>query len=353
MPMRMTWSLPLLGALFALLVSADAIAGPDGRDLYIEHCSACHRFEGQGGIGLPLAAGKLAHVSDEYLRKTLRVGRPGRVMPAFQRLSDAQVDAIVGFLRERTQTVGRVFSDEAVMGDAARGQVVFAEHCVKCHGEDGSGEGEGTGVTLSRDRSFLIMPASISNRGFLASASDQMIRHSVVVGRKASDMPAFGSGKLNDAEIDDVVAYVRSFERQVEPAEALDPEERPTHVYESPYDFDTTVGNVKVALTGANFRIFPDRFLEQGLVDEFSVNTRQIGIRFCNFNELYGMLKIEPRLGIVLPCRITILERDDGSVILTVPNLRVVARWFNNDELVRAWDRMEEIFVEIVEEATL
>ena len=65
------------------------------------------------------------------------------------------------------------------------------------------------------------------------------------------------------------------------------------------------------------------------------------------------MLKTEPRLGIVLPCRITIMEREDGSVILTVPNLRVVSRWFNNDELVELWDRMEETFVEIVEEATL
>ena len=68
---------------------------------------------------------------------------------------------------------------------------------------------------------------------------------------------------------------------------------------------------------------------------------------------LYFILKIEPRLGIVLPCRITILEREDGSVILTIPNLRVVSRWFNNDELVDLWDQMEESFVEIVEEATL
>ena len=185
------------------------------------------------------------------------------------------------------------------------------------------------------------------------SASDRMIRHSVVVGRKDSDMPAFGNGKLSDAEIDDVVAYVRSFEQQAKAPEPLDPDERPTHVYESPYDFDTTLQNVKEALSGANFRTFPDRFVEQGLIDEFSVNTRQIGIRFCNFNVLYGMLKIEPRLGIVLPCRITVLEREDGSVILTVPNLRVVARWFNNDELVDLWDQMEESFVEIVEEATL
>lgn len=328
-------------------------AAPDGRELYIEHCSACHQVEGQGGIGLPLAADKLAHVTDDYLTKTIRLGRPGRVMNGFQRLSDAQVDAIVGFLRLRTDTVEPEIDPDPVDGDAERGAVLYAEHCVKCHGEDGVGEGEGTGVTLSRERSFLVMPASISNSGFLASASDRMIHRSISVGRKDSGMPAFGNGKLTDSEIADVVAYVRSMGEDSEAAEPLDEDERPTHVYESPYDFDTTVANVKQALNGANFRIFPDRFLDQGLIDEFSVNKRQVGVRFCNFNVLYGMIKIEPRLGIVLPCRITIMERDDGVVMLVVPNLRVVSRWFNNDELVDLWDRMEESFVEIIEEATL
>ena len=338
----------------AAIAGAGASAAPDGRELYIEHCSACHRMEGQGGIGLPLASAKLADVSDDYLRKTIRLGRPGRVMPAFQRMSDAQVEAIVGFLRERSETRDHPFGDEPVVGDAANGAVLYAEHCVKCHGEDGSGEGQGTGVTMSRERSFLVMPASISNPGFLASVSDQMIHRVIEVGRKSSGMPAFGSGKLNDTEINDLVAFVRSFEGQEGQAQPpLDPDERPTHVYESPYDFETTVANVKAALTGANFRIFPDRFVEQGLTDEFSVNTRQVGVRFCNFNVMYGMVKIEPRLGTVLPCRITIMEREGGEVILAVPNLRVVARWFNDDELVGLWDAMEQTFNAIIEEVTL
>lgn len=343
----------LRSGLLLLIGTGLAQAAPDGRELYIEHCAACHQMEGEGGIGLPLPAVKLADVTDDYLHKTIRLGRPGRVMPAFQRMSDAQIDSIVRFLRQRSETVAAVFGDEPVVGDAEHGQALYTEHCVKCHGEDGSGEGKGTGVTESRERSFLVMPASISNPGFLASATDQMIHRVIEVGRKSSGMPAFGHGKLEPKDIDDLVAYVRAFEQQQSPPEPLDPDERPAHVYESPYDFDTTVTNVKAALTGANFRIFPDRLLEQGLVDEFSVNPRQVGVRFCNFNVLYGMLKIEPRLGIVLPCRITIMERPDGQVMLVVPNLRVVSRWFNNDELTELWDRMEETFVSIIEEVTL
>ncbi len=346
--------LVLAGALLSGIGSPTLLlAAPNGQALYEEHCSACHQMEGQGGIGLPLMNAKLSDVSDLYLRKTIRLGRPGRVMPAFQKMSDAQVDAIVKFLRDSSGTVARTFTDEPVVGDAANGEKLYTEHCVKCHGEDGSGEGEGTGVTLSRERTFLVMPASISNSGFLASASDQMIKQVIINGRRLSGMPSFGHDRLQESEINDLVAYVRSFEEQERQVEALDEDERPTHVYESPYDFDTTVNNVKAALTGANFRIFPDRYIEQGLVDEFSMNTRQVGVRFCNFNVMYGMLKIEPRLGTVLPCRISILERKDGSVLLVVPNLRVVSRWFNNDELVGLWDRMEETFTEIVDEVTL
>ncbi len=340
-------------SLAAVLTGGIAHAAPDGGELYSEHCGACHQMEGQGGIGLPLLNEKLADVSDDYLRSTIRLGRPGRVMPGFMRMSDAQVNAIIGFLRRQSSTQAMSFSDERIAGDVANGKSLYAEHCTKCHGADGSGEGDGTGVTLSRDRSFLVMPASICNPGFLASAPDQMIRRVVSVGRKSSGMPAFGRGKLAESEINDVVAYVRSFEKRKRSTERLDAEERPTHVYESPYDFDTTVANVKASLTGANFRIFPDRFLEQGLIDEFTVNTRQIGVRFCNFNVLYGMLKVEPRLGVVLPCRITIMEREDGQVMMVVPNLRVVSRWFNNDELVGLWDRIEETFTEIIEEVTL
>jgi len=345
--------LPLLCVLSVIAAGA-AQAAPDGRELYIEHCSACHQFGGQGGIGLPLSNAKLADVSDDYLSRTIRLGRPGRVMPAFQRMSDAQVGAIVKFLRQRSQTEGPSFGPERIVGDVGNGATLYAEHCQKCHGEDGSGEGSGTGVTMSRDRSFLVMPASISNPGFLASVSDPMIQRVIQVGRKSSGMPAFGQGKLSDVEINDLVAYVRAFEQR-EPREvvALDAEERPTHIYESPYDFETTVANVKAALTGANFRIFPDRFVEEGLIDEFSVNTRQVGVRFCNFNVMYGMVKIEPRLGTVLPCRITIMEREGGEVILAVPNLRVVSRWFNNDELVGLWDDMEETFNAIIDEVTL
>ena len=341
-----------LSYLLLLLFVSQGQAAPDGQTLYESHCSACHQFEGSGGIGLPLVKKKLDDVSDEYLFKSIRYGRPGRVMPAYQEMSDAQVDAIVRYMREQTGSTPKVHDPTPISGDLEHGKVLFEEHCVKCHGDDGTGEGAGTGVTMSRERSFLVMPSSVANAGFLDSVTDRQMHHIISVGREDSDMPSYTKKGLSEEDINDLVVYVRELGGDAGGPMPLDADEPLSHVTESPYDFDTTVANLKRALVGANFRIFPDRYLEQGLIDEFSTNKRQLAIRFCNFSMLYGMIKIEPRLGAVLPCRVTILEQDDGSVLLVTPNLKVVSRWFNNDELVELWSEMQDTFEGIVEEAT-
>ncbi|MGB7930894.1 MAG: cytochrome c, partial [Gammaproteobacteria bacterium] len=70
-------------------------AAPDGGQLYATHCAVCHGDKGTGGVGIPLALPSfLESVDDAFLRKTIRHGRPDRVMPAFPALSDAQLNAI-------------------------------------------------------------------------------------------------------------------------------------------------------------------------------------------------------------------------------------------------------------------
>ena len=75
-------------------------AAPDGSQLFERHCSACHGDAGRGGVGVPLALDSfLATVDDAYLQKTIRHGRPGRVMPAFKRFRDEEVAALAGHIR--------------------------------------------------------------------------------------------------------------------------------------------------------------------------------------------------------------------------------------------------------------
>ncbi len=349
-----------LSTLFCLLglagVAGQSLATPDGQALYDTHCATCHHTRGAGGIGLPLSASKLATVTDEYLRLTIREGRPGRIMPAFHDLSSGQIVAITKYIRSWSNVPGPVRESQVIRGDVQRGQSLYKTNCSACHLDDGSGKGLGTGVTHSRERRFPVMPPAINNRGFLASASDQMIKRVVMMGRPGTAMKSFLDQGLSDQDIDDIVSYVRSFENQHAGATSVkrgDEKKSLTLLFDSPYDFETTVVNLKHAIGGLNFRYFPDRYLEQGLAGDDKIDKRQMIIRYCNFNILYKLMRIEPRLGVILPCRITVLEKDDGLAQLVVMNMQVISKLFNNDQLIDLSAELQESQIEIIEETTL
>ncbi|MGB0713362.1 MAG: c-type cytochrome [Gammaproteobacteria bacterium] len=341
-----------LAAVFFLL-PALAVAAPDGAELYEKHCVVCHRADGAGSLGIPLATEKFKVTTDDYLRKTIRYGRPGRVMPPFMTLSDAQVDAIVRHLRTITGTKPYLEPEFTAVGDLERGRVVFAAKCEKCHGDEGESGGQGTGVTYSRPREFKVIPPAIANNGFLRSSSDEMLRHVITHGRRGTDMASAEKLELSEQDIHDLIIFLRDLGEQQEKLVSITEDEEPTLFFDSPYDFKTTIANVKQALSGSNFRSFPDRYIEEGIWDEFAVNKKQVSLRFCNFNQLYDVLRIEPRIGTVLPCRITVVENEDGSVQLIVMNMAVVTRLFNNTQLQQAGARMHETLMNLLEEATL
>ena len=166
----------LLISLMALLLTGTVAAGPDGKALYGRHCAACHGADGHGGVGVPLALPDfLANVSDTYLAKTIRHGRPGRVMPAFDNLNEDQLQALIGHIRTwMPEGTARPERDERpVNGDKAHGGALFARHCAECHGAKGEG-GPGTGVTFSRPRDLPVIAPALNNTAFLDAATDRM-----------------------------------------------------------------------------------------------------------------------------------------------------------------------------------
>ncbi len=85
-------------------------------------------------------------------------------------------------------------------GDAARGAQLFAKNCVVCHGERAEGR---VGATLAKD--------------FPGIRVDALLKEIISNGVQGSVMPAWSiskGGPMSDAEIDDVVAYIRSLGHQ-------------------------------------------------------------------------------------------------------------------------------------------
>lgn len=341
---------------FLTILAAALLASPvlaaDGARLYAQNCAACHGDQGSGGIGVPLASAVQGLVSDDYVRKTIRHGRTGRVMSAFAALSDAEVDAIVRHVQSWSSKPAPRYAADPVRGDLARGRKLFARHCASCHGANGEG-GKGTGVTLSRPRDQPIMPPALHNPGFLASASDRMIKAILMQGIKGTPMVSFLQAGLKEKDIDDIVAFVRGFDKEplAESATVVDAEE-PAIVVDSPYDLKTTVANVKQALGSSNFVFIREQKLDDGLVPAEQEDPRRHIVYFCNFGLLSEALRTDPRVGLFLPCRVTVVEQG-GKVRMMAANPKRLSRLFNNSELNRLCDELTRMYRTVMEDATL
>ena len=75
-------------------------------------------------------------------------------------------------------------------------------------------------------------------------------------------------------------------------------------------------------------------------------------LHFCNFNVLFKALAIDPRVGMFLPCRITVIEHEDTVQMMTI-NPMSLSRLFNNDELDEACKEMTEVYTNILEEVAM
>ncbi len=341
--------------LFIALLSMSANSAPHGEKLFARHCSSCHGVDGKGGVGVPIALPSfLDSVSDEYLKKTIRFGRPGRIMPAFEYLSDAQLNAIAKHLRSWSDKPGPAENTTLVEGDSKNGKQLFAKYCAQCHGVEGRG-GKGTGVTFSRKRDLPIIAPALNNAGFLASASDSMIRDTIIFGREGTPMTSMLVAGLSEQDINDVVSYIRSMEKtttELKQTSNESDEELMVIMMDSPYGLDETVENLKQAITDQNFTLIRTDYLEHGLVAEGKENKKQVVLHFCNFGFLFEALAIDPRVGMFLPCRITVIEKN-GKVQLTTINPKRLSELFNNHELDESCRQMHEVYKTLLEDATL
>jgi cytochrome c oxidase cbb3-type subunit III len=215
------------------------------------------------------------------------------------------------------------------------------------------GDHEGTGVTKSRNRSNQISPPALSNPGFLraGAAPDAMIK--MLIARWHQQ---YLSTPLDDTALNDVVYYTRKRGKMLgaQWQSSINLEKAPIFKYfESPYSLEETKTNLQQAIRGMNFRAYSPRLLEQDLGDEHSINPNQTVFRFCNFRLLNEFLKIEPRLGVFLPCNATVIKTPEGKIVVAIPNLSRIVPMFNNRQLNERARDIITILDEMVEEALL
>ena len=209
------------------------------------------------------------------------------------------------------------------------------------------------GSHRSRPRSAPILAPALNNPGFLAAASDSQIKTTLVRGREGTPMRSFLKQGLKERDIDDIVAYVRAFEQAPPPhgTRVLE-SESPVLVRVSPYSVEETVEKVKTAVGAANMRLIRVQTLDQGFVAEGKENHDQTIVYSCDFGFLNEALKVDPRVGLFLPCRVTVI-RHAGKVQVMTINPKRLSRIFNNAELNDLCEQMYKVYVEILEESIL
>ncbi len=324
-----------------------------GEELYRQHCAACHGYDGNGGVGVPLTLPDFQYsVTNNYLKTTIRYGRPGRVMPAFPSLSNADIKALIQYIRRWAPGKPYRYPITPVQGDANHGKQLYQQYCAACHGPNGEG-GKGTGLTFSRPRDLPIIAPALNNPGFLKAATDQFIKATLMNGRDGTPMVSFLNQGLKEQDINDLVVFIRSFEQNPLPKEQTPLEaKQPTIVFESSYDMKTTITNLKDAAIGNNFIIIREQAMDEGLVEAGKENRKQHIIYFCNFGFLNQALAIDPRVGLFLPCRVTVVEKD-GKVLVYALNPSRLSPLFNNTELNKLCHEMNNTYISIIEDATL
>jgi len=270
-------------------------------------------------------------------------------MPAFKSLSDSEVRKIIAYIRSLTKVKPPTRDEKPIHGDIARGKQLFAKDCAVCHGDHGQG-GKGTGVTFSRPRDLPILAPALNNAGFLASATDSMIKRTLLEGREGTPMNPFKGKKVSEQDIDDIVSYVRSFEKDLKPSPAE--QESLTMVYEAHDSLENVVENIKRAAIGKNFKIIRVQNLDNGLVPADKESKKQVIVYFCNFELLNKALAIDPRVGLFLPCRVTAYEQN-GVVKVVAINPKRLSHLFNNNELDKLCNQMQKVYSDILDEATL
>lgn len=187
---------------------ADANAAQVGQELYARYCALCHgpNATGYAADNAPSLVSRtfLESASDAFIAESIRVGRSNTPMAAYGvdrggPLTNAQIDAIVAFLRSKGPTP-IALPKVAPSGDARRGAKLYEQRCRVCHG---SPDKRGTAPALH-------------NPEFLNQASPEFLRHAIVHGRPSTPMPAFG-GKLQKQQIEDILTWLGSLAADTKP----------------------------------------------------------------------------------------------------------------------------------------
>jgi putative heme-binding domain-containing protein len=230
---------------------ANKVSIRSGMTLYRVRCGDCHGLDASGYRGPDLTA-VLTSMTDERLFQLMRKGVPGTEMPQ-STAPDDDLLMIIAYLRDLNAPA----SPEPPTGNVENGAKLFAAQCATCHrvGERGGRLGPDlTRIGIARSRAALVREIRTPSEWIppayetvtLVTKSGQKIRAvkknedvfsiqimdtqeriqghlksslQEVIYEKASLMPAYGSERLSDSDLNDLIGYLTTLRGAVSSAQ--------------------------------------------------------------------------------------------------------------------------------------
>jgi cytochrome c oxidase cbb3-type subunit III len=203
--------------------AADAVER--GQKQFVIQCAGCHGSDARGEDNGPDLVRSVIVLDDErgsLIGPVLRKGFPNEGMPAFE-LSDAQIQDLAAFLRERTQAAinrNAYPLQNLLTGDAKAGEAYFngAGRCNTCHSATGDLSGLASRFTPAQLQTRFLYPRGGRGGAPPKPATTTVTpRSGPAVSGTLEFIDDFTVG-LRDAE-----GYYRSFSRDAAKVDVQDP----------------------------------------------------------------------------------------------------------------------------------
>lgn len=234
-------------------LAGNATAVRQGQNIFRGRCAVCHGIDAKGYRGSDLTTGDWVHGgSDRQVFRTITTGVPGTEMPASGNLSEDEVWMLIAYLR----TLSAPGGPAAERGDAARGEQLFwsatGANCGRCHMVGPRGGRLGPNLSrIGASRSVAALEREVRRPGEVIPIGFETITVTTRDGKKVrglrknedtfsvqvmtpsedilsfakpevtvdaelqrSLMPVYGPERLNDADLTDIVGYMRSLRGQ-------------------------------------------------------------------------------------------------------------------------------------------
>lgn len=115
---------------------------------------------------------------------------------------------------------------------------------------------------------------------------------------------------------------------------------------------DEALFDLKNAIADRNYVFIRQQNVDSRLTHSGTENGEVILVYFCNFHMADRALKIDPRVGVFMPCKITLIRKADHIQMVAI-NPHMMSKQLQRTELSEICKQLTRDYKSILEEASL